>query len=572
MKHSTLVLTASALLVTATVVSFSLAGQTQQSGPPLNQLYPGPLGLANFRKIISGEFTGDWKLDAVVMNGSQPTLIVAPETFDTAIPVGGAAPANDIATLPGVAGAKDKILTVNAAGLRCYERNSANSTWILNTLRDASSPWAGARLVAVAEVNGPPPVDIVGIGANGRDVLIEYANSDGTYTPGVTFQAYGTTVTSLLPLNWRGTGTPVTAEIALISPQGIELREQTGVFIEGLNYTASPIIGTVINDSGTSIQRLATVTRWNGVDRLTIYGDTKTESWMSLGNAGVVSMAAGDVNGDGDTELFLSVNTEAKFWRLDNLSPAVVTYNVSAVTKYAYGAPGRNPAINLAGLAPGDFDSDGALDILAPSQGNPPPTGPFHVYGSIPLVRVQNPNVDPYRADLIGVYYLTYPDQNLIQFHFIKPTQLLSAGSGLTNRLSVKMFHTANLGVGTEKAPVFKSLELIPVGNGDIITTWPVPAGFSLHSSTDLYSLVVRQEVVSAIDNELVYDIAPALTAILTPDPSVVVISSAPETTKVLSIIHFPPDSVDPTGGLDIGPPVPYLDPNEEPKDGDTKP
>src|SRR5262245_12357090 len=180
MNLSKSALRSSALFLGATFVVLGLAEIAQTVGPPIDQVYPGPLGMANFGKIISGEFTGDLKRDAVVMDDSQPKLLVAPETYDTAIDVGG--PANDIATLSGVLPGKDCVLTVSAAGLLRYERNSANGTWIVTTLRDSASSWGGARKVAVGHVAGTSLSDIVGIAADGRTVLIEYANFDGSYT------------------------------------------------------------------------------------------------------------------------------------------------------------------------------------------------------------------------------------------------------------------------------------------------------------------------------------------------------------------------------------------------------
>ena len=580
MKNSSRFSIVSLLLLAALPVTPARAQHGQEGPPnpppppPLNQSFPGPLGLADFGKIISGEFTGDLKRDAVVMNGSSAELLFAPECYDTAITVDGG-PFNDIATLSGLLPYQDYVLTVGYTGLVRHRRDSASSTWDSFTLRDDSSNWASARRIAVGYLDDNNVPDLVGIAANGHDVLIEYGNLDGTYTPGTTFTAYGTPLlTDVWLLNWREEGVPGADEIALNSMAGIQVW-RPGSYIEGVSWTYSPILGTVIDDSAspTSVQRLALVTKVSGNDIFQIYGDTDTEPYFSLGHAGVVSMAAADADGDQDTEVFLSVNSENTFWRMDNQSPAATSFTASPITEYPFGPPNRNPALNHAGIALADFDGDGCLDAVAPAQGDPGPQ-PV-VWSSVAFVHVgcTNASVDAWRPYINHVIFIE--DTREIEFHVVRPTTILQvpagAPPGSLTRISVKVFLTPDLGIGTLPDLHWETVIDLPPVNATgwfrMPTNPPLP-NYSLGTSEELFDLVLRQTVYTPTG--AVLKIAPAMTGIFTADPNTDTISTAPETQIWIPPINGNTDPVE--GGLDIGPTVPSMDPDEEPKDEDPRP
>jgi hypothetical protein len=79
-------------------VAQRLAIRPQQSDPPLDQQFPGPNGRANFRKIVSGDFTGDLRRDAVFMDQNTVVLLKSPAIYDTRITL--PFPVNDIAVVP----------------------------------------------------------------------------------------------------------------------------------------------------------------------------------------------------------------------------------------------------------------------------------------------------------------------------------------------------------------------------------------------------------------------------------------------------------------------------------------
>ncbi|NOT31285.1 MAG: hypothetical protein HOP15_12635 [Planctomycetes bacterium] len=551
------------ILLGAVLVGRGLATETGQPGQPLSQIYPGPLGYANFGKIVSGEFTGDLKRDAVLMDGTRPVLVVAPETFESAITVRPIADptANDIAVLGGALADPDKdcILTVSSAGLERYERDSAAGTWNVVTIRGSTTSWNNARLVAVGQVDGVGRPDIVGIAADGRTVMIEYGNVDGTYTAGPVFQALATDITDIWLLNWRETSLAGACEIALNCPLGLVVHNRNGLALDGFAWSQAPMYGAVITYAGTLVQRLGLVSESGGQDGLMVYGDTVTEPNLWLGALGVVSVASGDADGDGNSELFLSVTSQNAFKKLENLAPASPSFDAAHMTGFPYGS-GRNPAANHAGLAPGDFDSDGKLDVLAPAQGSPN----IGVYGSVELVNVESQVVAGWRASMNQVTYII--SSNSVRFRFTRPMTVLDPGN---TTLGIQIYRTPQLGAGTLRIPYFRDSIPMPDPDGlqfnSIIV--PMPAGFSLATSTDLFSFVVRQAQRNPTTGA-VLDIAPAMTAIFTPDPNVDTIFQLPKTLLVVPAMTDPSSSPS-WGGISIGPTVPHMDEEVEPEDND---
>lgn len=535
-----------------------LATEAGQPGQPLNQIYPGPLGYANFRKVVSGEFTGDLKRDAVLMDGTRPVLVVAPETFESAITVRSSA--NDIAVLGGALADPDKdcILTVSSTGLERYERDSAAGTWNVVTIRGSTTSWNNARLVAVGQVDGVGPPDIVGIAADGRTVMIEYGNVDGTYTAGPVFQALATDIKDIWLLNWRETSLAGACEIALNCPLGLVVHNRNGLALDGFQWSEAPMYGAVITYAGTPtpVQRLGLVSKSGGQDGLMVYADTVTEQ-IWLGSLGVVSVASGDADGDGNSELFLSVTSQNAFKMLENLAPSSASFDAAHMTGFPYGS-GRNPAANQAGLAPGDFDSDGKLDVLAPAQGTPGQG----IYGTVELVNVESQVVAGWRASMNKVTYII--SDNTIEFRFTRPDTILDPGD---TELGIKVYRTPHLGAGTLPIPYHTDFIDLPAQYGYESFFLPMPAGFSLANSTDLFSFVVRQTKRNPTTGA-VLDIAPAMTAIFTPNPNVDTIFQLPKTFLVVPAMTEPESSPS-FSGVTIGPTVPSMDEQDEPVDSD---
>lgn len=544
-----------------------------QQGPPLNQQFPGPNGLADFRKVVSGEFTGNKTRDAVVMDLDSPRLLVSPEFFDTSIGTGFAA--NDIAVLSGAVPGKDLLVTVEAGGLKLYERMSETSSWNITTVRDENSPWANAAFVAVGDVNGDGCPDIVGVAANKRDLLYVYGNCSLTFPTDTTVVNPAQTIHQLLLMNWTDASdnTPATVEAVFYSNLGWAIREDDGVFLKWVNWSLSPIYGVVLDVPGPGPDRLINNLVFGGTDRISIQDETRTEGPFNLGALGIVGMATGDMTSppDGDIDLVLSTRTDRDLLIYENQSPLLTTFAFTTPAKFAFGPSNRNPARNQTGpegITVGDFNCDGRMDVLAPAQGNqnPSPLGPF---GCIALIR-PDPGWTGYLCKISAGHYIVGDPQNnvpdRIRLTFDGPTRpALQAvpGSGQVAELLINLYYCSGLGQPPALVPVVGRIDIPPFSGAHEEWTFDLPANYSVSSSTDFFAVVAYQRV--ALDGVTIARLA-ALAGWVSPGPNMYIADNCKDTVAVVGLLEWP-HSEPISASWDQGPTVPSAAAEQEPKE-----
>ncbi|MFN0007943.1 MAG: FG-GAP repeat domain-containing protein [Planctomycetota bacterium] len=559
------------LLACALVSPLFAFHQFGEQGPPLNQQFPGPNGLANFRKIVSGEFTGNRTRDAVVMDLDRPALLVSCEYFDTSIGTGYAA--NDIAVLSGAVPGKDLLVTVEAGGLKLYERMSGTSSWNITTVRDESSPWANAAFVAVGDVNGDSCPDIVGVAANKRDLLYVYGTCSLTFTTGPTVVNPAQTIHQLLLMNWTDTNdTPATVEAVFNSNLGWAIREDNGVFRKYGSWTQSLIYGVVLDNPVPGPDRLINTHVFGGTDRIRIHDETGSEGPYNLGALGIVGMATGDMTSppDGDIDLVLSTRTDLDLRIYENQSPSLTTFDFATPAKFAFGPSNRNPARNQAGITVGDFDSDDHADVLAPAQGNENP-GPLGPWGTVALIRPST-GYDGDRCKISGGHFVPsgqpgeVPDRIRLTFDRpVNPPLEAAPGTGQVAEFLISLYYCSGLGAPTALTPSVVEQIPIPVGIGLTQWTFDLPENYSLTSSTDFFAIVAFQRVM--LDGVTLAR-KPALVGWLSPGPNMVVVeASEPPPFHVRMIIRRENDEVPVSAAWDQGPTVPPADKDDEPKE-----
>jgi hypothetical protein len=558
------------ILVGCTLVLPLLAfEQGQQTGPPLNQQYPGADGLANFRKVVSGEFTGDVSRDAVFMDLNNPTMKVSPEFFDTWIGTG--SPANDIAVLSGAIPGKDLLVAVEADGLKLYERNGFTA-WNVTTVRDASSPWANAWRVAVGDVNGDGCPDIVGVAANKRDLLYLYGNCGTTFTTGPTVVNPTQVIYQLLLINWTNTNdTPGTVEAAIFSNLGWAVREDNGVWRKSVSWTASPSYGVVMKGSGAGPDRMITTAVFQGTDRLSICDEIRTEGPYNLGALGIVGMATGDMTSptpDGDVDLILTTNTSKDALLYENQSPSQTTFNFATPAHFPYGPSNRNPALNQSGpegITVGDFDGDGFLDAAVPAQGDANP-GPLGVYGSTALIR-PNTNYVLYRCSVDDPVEILSEDPgvlpNRIRLSFHAPSIPYQPTGGQVLDILVNVYYSSALGAPPDLMPYATAHISMPAANQVQFFTFDLPLGYSFANSTALFSLVAYQELT--LNNVMVRK-GPALTGMINPQHNLSISDFTHDTQDVLNVAGTEHEETPGSGSWDGGPTVPPTPPGGQPR------
>jgi hypothetical protein len=550
--------------------------------------YWGALASAQFGELVVGEFTGDDQLDAFVLNGGSPMLLVSPETLLTSLLV--SETVLDLALLEGGDNAADSIVTVGTTGLRQHTWNPLSQTFTSVTLQ--AGIWRGMSAVEVGDLDGNGKPDFVGVSAAGSvhaTVLFNLGN--GAYEVG-RLSALAQ-IDDAVTLDWTGDGDD---EVALLTAWGMEVYEGNGPPVS-LTPWGGELLAASFVEPGSTRESLAVVagTDEGAAQYLVVAGAEGVEGPYALGPLGVVSMATGDLDGDTDEELVLGVTSAASVLVLDNLTVGgQKTFDPStAMTETEVGDQSRDPAWNGAGVGVGDYDFDGDLDLMLPVQGNA--TGATQVPGEIPstVVVLRNDAVDEsvLVPPVLGSEHYYEDGEALdISVELDEPTQLLPLAAGETLAIEIALWHTPKLGAPTATTPIWTHAMALPFPppaplpganagvvqggrgrggkamGGMTLVSEPVGQTFTFATGQtyflfdDLYSLVIRQVVRDAAGT--IVDRGPALTAIY----------ASAESTEDLQaligaeayVISLPPpllggglgESVD-AGGLTLGPSVP---------------
>jgi hypothetical protein len=87
-----------------------------------------------------------------------------------------------------------------------------------------------------------------------------------------------------------------------------------------------------------------------------------TEFIFDLGSPGILGVAAGDIDGDGDLDVAGCSDTEEKVWWWEN--DGMMSFNRSLVWDGIGPDPFRKPS----SVAVGDYDNDGDADVFSTSS------------------------------------------------------------------------------------------------------------------------------------------------------------------------------------------------------------
>jgi hypothetical protein len=278
---------------------------------------------------------------------------------------------------------------------------------------------------------------------------------------------------------------------------------------------------------------------------------------VNIGQPLTVAAISADMDDDGDKDLLLSIAKDEQFWVLHNLSPPVMdtssTTFSSTIGKRGYGVA-RDPSLNQAGLATGDFDRDGDLDVLPPAQGFGTSVKP---HSEVFVYRWDRIDQTLYRPDIVGdVEYDESTRELTVEFtHSTAGLPGYPAGVG-TFGLEVSMWHTSDLGQLSDVDPY---AEAFLTG-----ATWTVtmPEAYDPAQDNNLFSVIARQV---ALDGSTVLERGPANTAILTPANYWTTILT---TEEVENKLLGEPSGDDPISA-GIGPRPPGFEEEEEPGRGE---
>ncbi len=331
-------------------------------------------GETNLDRLAAGDVTGDLVGDVVVLWDQTPVLVSGPGRH------GGASQldttANDLEVFPHPSGpsASDVLATVGPTGLSLWTFDAASAKWRLESV-DPSL--AGARRVRCGVGSTGSRVLFV-LEADGHGVevveVFDGVSLGSLHTASVAIPQIGglgaEDARELELVDWDGDGL---SELALLTANHLLVVGRDGVLMADhvSLFANSPMSIAVLADLADSRERLAWITvgifqtQW-----ILISDQDGLEGPYDLGTWAASAPVAGDYDGDGDSELFLTPESEEEVRMLYNFSEwpivGVPTFIVAPrfflqfpLVKSATPGPDRTDRPLVC-----DLDNDGDLDVL----------------------------------------------------------------------------------------------------------------------------------------------------------------------------------------------------------------
>lgn len=332
-------------------------------------LWPAGWAPAAFTRTTSGDFTGEGSLDVVTMSGTQAVISwnIAHHNFQHFLPThDNPIQLNDIDTFgKGDNPGRDSVAFVNSQGLGCLVFSEAAQQF--EALMITGGPWANARRVACADIDGDGDNDFAGIAADQLHVVWRLSGGAPSQQE-ITLNVAALDVTLV---HWSDT---TRRDIAVLTQDGMRIY---GTNSPPTNFAEPPEVG--LTGVVMTVVPAADVPNSSGLDSVAvIYAENVGTPSRSLyvynalasnGVASVVSLpsqmtfvgiTSGDGDGDGDNDLVLAQKRE--------LGPLYCANNNGAFD------------------APSSWNSNFIIDQ-------------FH---TIPLVETDDPTHDPLRGPPAG--------------------------------------------------------------------------------------------------------------------------------------------------------------------------
>ncbi|HED65280.1 MAG TPA: VCBS repeat-containing protein, partial [Planctomycetes bacterium] len=315
--------------------------------PLTGESYWGELADDSYGAVTVGDFTGDGRLDAVVLERGSPMLLETPEAFYTSIYA--SVRAHAIATVR--SGGSDLLASLGPDGLVLHRWDGGRGAFESETL--ALGPWRGGGALAAGDLDGDERGDLVGV-ALSDPLLVQVllgSRSTSRLSQGTSFSFRTTTPThSVFLLDWDGDGRD---EIAVVTDRGVEVYTGNGRLLGGSTAVRAGALGATLRMSSSSRDQIAFVqdAAVGGGEEVYLFDSTGLEGPFALGTLGVVGLAAADEDGDGDEELLFSVTSAPAVYILKNLTGTGATFDPARhMRSIPVGDPARDPASNRAGL------------------------------------------------------------------------------------------------------------------------------------------------------------------------------------------------------------------------------
>jgi hypothetical protein len=292
-----------------------------------------PVPLSPQTAAVVGDFTGDHRQSAYVLEGSTLQFVFEPRWYRAVSPVTAAGAVSGMVRLrPGSGSTRDRVLAANAAGGVVCQLN-ANGTFTTTTC--LTSDWAGARGMVVRGQADDSGNAVVAINALGTSILTASGAVAGV-PEHVASIAVGTQLDAVALVDWDQDGA---LEVVGIT-QGYVVPFELNGTPKALRYFGgtSAVVAVLANEP--IGDRLAVVGRIGSTAYLWAIDRTVTNAGVAiptggLGVSGVLQatgLCAFDSDFDGDTDLLLGHAQAAHTLHIKNLrtSQNAVPFNGSS--------------------------------------------------------------------------------------------------------------------------------------------------------------------------------------------------------------------------------------------------
>jgi hypothetical protein len=187
----------------------------------------------------------------------------------------------------------------------------------------------------------------------------------------------------------------------------------------------------------------------------------------------------------------------------------------------------------------------------------------------IAFVQTEQPTPNPVRTSIAAT--VVYHTDSHLQIPLADPTNKLTIPQGAppaTVKFSVMIWHTPNLTARTD-SNFYKAflLPLPAVSGGTINCPVDLPDTYVMANDPDIWSLVIRQVVVTNDEPETILAIGPAYIGLIAGGTTWPILR---DTADTIFYTPFRPGPIGtPDGGIASGPAVPSPDDDTEPRDRD---
>jgi hypothetical protein len=354
-------------LVLGTSTSF-LAAQSAWKEPSTMLLDPtwGELGAC--REVHGGHVFGTLGVDAVLLYESGPVATMQPEVYRAPVRLNVAA--NDVAVYPRYPAAPDRIFVAGPEGLKRFSWNGAQ--FVDDAPVVPNSPWIGALVVGVADLEGQGALDLYGLDATRTKVIL----CRGANVPLSGVVPFGEPIESVLPVQWNGTGFQ---ELAVRTAQTLQIINYQSALLATFAVAPGSAPCQVVDIPGSTRQAVIVPTGSGAGESLNVFGLEGLIQVLPLPWQGVAGLGVGDLDLDGDSDFVLSHRAGPTLELFEGgLSEGLLHFAPNAIVSAIHVENWLDVLANQTTPGVTDFDHDGDPDVLFPPVG----TARVDLYGN----------------------------------------------------------------------------------------------------------------------------------------------------------------------------------------------